>query len=272
VALKPLLKQAAKSVALAAGSALPLRKDGARILTYHSVGRRDHEMNVTPEDFRVQMAWLSEYGEVVSLETAVVGGSGVAITFDDGYRDNLTEAAPVLHAHGFPATVFMVAGRPGGMLAHDVDPGTSTLMTWDELRELDASGIEIGGHTMSHPRLSTLTRDEQGDEIGRCAKELAEVLGHRIEAFAYPYGAATDYDTHSIDCVKSAGFKYACSNRYGTHKADADPWTVRRIWIDRTDSVETFAAKVDGRLDLLTYQDSGVGLALREWLNRRALE
>ena len=60
------------------------RRPCSRILTYHSVGRRDHEMNVTPEDFRAQMRWLADHAEVPGLNEAVKGNGGIAITFDDG--------------------------------------------------------------------------------------------------------------------------------------------------------------------------------------------
>ncbi|MFA6243457.1 MAG: polysaccharide deacetylase family protein, partial [Candidatus Hydrogenedentales bacterium] len=223
----------------------------ARVLTYHSVGNRDHEMNVTPQDFREQMTWLSDNCPVISPREAATGKPGVAVTFDDGYFDNLTNAAPVLSKLSIPAVVFIVTGRMGGMLDHDSDPDTSTLLTWEQARELQSMGVEIGGHTVTHRRLTELTDSEQDVEIGECARHLKENLLAEFPIFAYPYGSAFDYNVLSKDLTKRVGYSLAFSNRYGCVRPGDDPWELRRIWIDATDPLESFQAKVEGRLELL---------------------
>lgn len=244
------------------------RKRGGRILTYHSVGTRDHEMNVTPGEFRVQMEWLAQYAKVVPLQVIAEGGEGVAITFDDGYRDNLLHAAPVLRALNLPATFFVVPGRLGGMLDHDWDEESSLLLSWDEVGALEQMGFEIGAHTLTHPRLSRLAVDGQQAEIFGCAKALQEALGHAVAAFAYPFGSAWDYDADSIRLVQEAGFRFAVSNRYGVNGLSLDRWALHRIWVDATDTLRTFRAKVDGRLDGLCLLDSPAGLRMRTRLNQ----
>ena len=240
----------------------------SRILTYHSVGERDHAMNVAPEVFRAQMQWLAAEGLVISLADALDGMPGVAITFDDGYRDNLEHAAPILYHLEFPATVFVVPGRLGGMLDHDHDLDTSRLMTWDEVLELEAMGMTIGAHTMTHARLARLDRTAQEYEISECKAVLEDALGHEVGAFAYPFGSAADYDAISRELALAAGYDIAVSNRYGPVDSAEGRWDVRRIWIDRTDSQETFMAKIDGRLDALAYLDSDWGLRARRGINR----
>jgi len=217
--------------------------------------------------FRRQMEWLAAHARVIGLRDAANGAPGVAITFDDGYRDNLVEAAPILREHGFAATVFVVAGRTGGMLAHDSDPATSMLMTWDEIRDLEREGVSIGAHSMTHPRLACLDETAQAAEVLGSAETLAKNLQHPVEAFAYPFGSAADYNTTSVRLVQQAGFSCAVSNRYGVNPPGADPWTLRRIWIDATDTMATFQAKVEGRLDVLRALDSNLGVAVRRWLN-----
>ena len=260
------LKSTIKHLVMIPGRFLRLR--GGRILTYHSIGARDHEMNVTPGDFRVQMEWLAQHAKVVSLQAIAEGTEGVAITFDDGYQDNLLYAAPVLEALGLPATFFVVPGRLGGMLDHDWDEEHSTLMTWDEISALEQKGFELGAHTMTHPRLSHLSEDGQQAEISGSAKALQDALGHPVAAFAYPFGSAQDYDPDSIRLVQEAGFRFAVSNRYGVNYAPYNLWALRRIWIDATDTLTTFRAKVDGRLDGLCLLDSPAGVWIRSRLNR----
>ncbi len=239
------------------------------ILTYHSVGRRDHEMNVTPADFAEQMRWLADHREVVSIARAAEAETGVAITFDDGYRDNLTEAAPVIDRLGLVAAVFAVPGRVGGHLDHD-DPAdeTARLMTWDELAQLARSGWSVGGHTMTHCRLSTRDPATQRAEIFECKRAIETQLGVAAEGFAYPFGSALDYSTTSVGLAREAGFAYALTNRFGANAADGDRFELRRIWIDRSDSLTSFAAKVEGRLDRLAWLDSAAGIRARRWANR----
>lgn len=256
-----------KRAALTIGRFTP-RLRGSRILTYHSVGFRLHEMNVQPDRFREQMTWLAKHHPCITLGQAASGAHGVAITFDDGYTDNLHVAAPILRELNIPFTVFMVAGRAGGLLAHDTDLETSRIMTWDEVRAVEAGGGEVGGHTMTHARLSRLNEDEQRREIGECARVLARELGERPRPFAYPYGSAADFNETSQRLVREMGFTLAVSNRYGANTSNADLWALRRIWIDETDTLAMFQAKVDGRLDLLSALETPAALWGRRTLNR----
>ncbi len=239
----------------------------SRILTYHSVGEREHEMNVTPDAFRAQMEWLAEHVEVCPLAEAVEGARGVAITFDDGYRDNLTAAAPILADLGLSASVFVVAGRAGMRLAHDRDIETSALMTWEEILEIESMGWAVGGHSLTHRRLSQLSRAEQRTEIRECTRLLEDNLGHGIEAFAYPFGSELDFNQTTKTLVRECGYSFALTNRYGVNVAARDRWALRRIWIDRTDTQASFQAKVSGALDALAWLDSPAAIRARRAVN-----
>lgn len=154
------------------------------------------------------------------------------------------------------------------MLNHDDDPETGTLMTWDEVRQLEKEGITIGGHSMTHPRLSRLTEEGQCKEIGECKRRIQEELGHAIDAFAYPYGSSMDYTSLTESIVKECGYAYAVSNRDGPVLSGANPWALRRIWVDGTDCLPSFCDKVDGRLDGLALLDSGPGIRAWRVMNR----
>lgn len=265
---KARLKRAMKMVFKSIGAAGLFHGPSSRILTYHSIGNRSHEMNVLPGDFARQMEWLAAQGIVIPLAAAAEGKPGVALTFDDGFVDNLRNAAPILCRFGLPATVFMVAGKAGESLTPDEAPESSRLMNWDELRELASLGVEIGAHTMTHRRLSRLTPAEQKEEIFGCKSVLESHLHREIAAFAYPYGAALDYDRTSQELVRQAGFRFAVSNRYGANGPAFDRWALRRIWVDATDDLPFFMAKVQGELDGLTVFDSTAGIHARRIANR----
>ncbi len=253
---------------LLAISPVRARRNDVRILTYHSVGARDHEMNVAPDIFAEQMRWLVDNVDVITLDEAARGLPGVAITFDDGYVDNLTNVAPILRRLNIPATVFVVAGRLGENLDHDANRPHARLLREEELLELHGAGLEIGGHSMTHRRLSSLDSTSKRDEIERCKSTLESILGEPVRAFAYPYGTTRDFDAESIAMVLDAGYAYAVSNQYGPNLATTNRHELRRINIDRTDAIGTFAAKVDGRLDALSYLESDLGLYARSTLNK----
>jgi peptidoglycan/xylan/chitin deacetylase (PgdA/CDA1 family) len=226
-------------------------------------------MNVSPAAFREQMRWLADHCTPVSLDRAAAGGEGVAITFDDGYRDNLTEAAPVLDTFRIPATLFFVSGLAGATLDHD-DPAdeSARILNWNELRELANGGWAIGGHTMTHARLSQLDHESQREEIAGCKREIEREIARSVFTFAYPFGSALDFTGDTTRIVRESGYALAVSNQYGVNSTERDPFALRRIWIDRSDSLASFAAKVEGRLDRLAWLDSPVGIRARRWANR----
>lgn len=268
--IRTVIKRSFKRGAMLLGPALGNPRPPSRILTYHSVGDLDHAMNVTPSNFAEQMAWLAGNVQVNTLDDAADARPGVAVTLDDGYRDNLTNAAPIMVKHKIPGVVFVTAGKLGDLLVTDGEPWHGHLMNWDEARELSAMGIAVGGHSLTHPRLSHLSEEKQREEIVGSCERIAQELGKPVPYFAYPYGTSADYDDDSVRFAKEAGCAVACSNRYGYNVEGCDCYTLRRIWIDATDTMETFVAKVTGKLDALSVLDSPVGMFARRMLNRVA--
>ena len=109
--------------------------------------------------------------------------------------------------------------------------GRSTFraMQRDEMAELVAEGlVDIGGHTVNHPVLSTLDPTEQRVEILEGCRRLEEILGRRIEVFAYPYGRAVDWNSASAEIVREAGMLGAVPTIPGYIEAGADPYRLRR--------------------------------------------
>lgn len=265
-AVKATVKSAVKHILMSTHSSAPM--SDSRILTFHSVGYRRDETNVLPETFREQMAWLSDHYPVISLKEAAQGKPGVAVTLDDGYRDNLLYAAPVLEQFHIPATVFIVAGCLGNVLWERDDDSTGTLLTAEETRALHGKGVTIGSHGMTHRRLASLNTEEQRKEIRESARILSDIIKCPVTQFAYPFGTARDYTPATMQLLQAEGFELAVSNRFGSNAPGTNPFDLRRIPIDCTDDLSFFKAKVDGRLDLLRIFESEAGLKLRGFLNR----
>jgi peptidoglycan/xylan/chitin deacetylase (PgdA/CDA1 family) len=188
------------------------------VLMYHSVEaytEDPYRVTVHPDRFERQLHWLRSRGlrgvSMAALPAAAAGGSArglVGLTFDDGYADFRTHALPVLLRYGFGATLFVVAGRLGGTNAWDEPGPRKALLTAGEVRTVEAAGIEIGSHSLTHPRLSTVDPQRLRAEVADSRAILADVLGHPVAGFCYPYGALGEREA---DAVAESGYGYACA-------------------------------------------------------------
>ncbi|HHP5357298.1 polysaccharide deacetylase family protein [Aeromonas veronii] len=165
------------------------------------------------------------------------GKKYLMITADDGYQDNLTRMLPLLERYGYKAVVYVVTGEGYNRwdVEHPTNPDTKvSLMSGEQIKALAASGhVEIGGHTLTHPRLSQLTAEQQVHEIQENKRQLEALLGHPLLSFAYPYG---DMNESAKEQAIAAGYRFAVATNSGPKAMHQDPYQIRRIAIfPRTD-------------------------------------
>lgn len=190
--------------------------------------------------FRAQVEWLARWAEVVPLREslrALAAGErlpprAVAITFDDGYRDNFEHAAPVLERLSLPATFFVVTQ----WIDTDIVPWWDAQrgvrhpwMTWAEVRALHERGFEIGAHTRTHVDLGKVSGGDARQEILGGRLELERRLGAPVTSFAYPYGRPDNFTEANRALVRAAGFRCCCSGFGGINTRGTDPFRVRRV-------------------------------------------
>lgn len=175
------------------------------------------------------------------------GGTAVAITFDDGFRDIIEYALPALLKHDLVATVFLIehAMKDGG--AWMGKPALSPANT----RALAAAGIEFGSHSRSHISLASahLAPAVLEREIGGSETALEESLGVPIPYFAYPYGTARDIDDRVVQAVRQTGYRLGCTSIHGANSASTNPLLLRRVKVERFDSRATFRELLRGGMD-----------------------
>jgi peptidoglycan/xylan/chitin deacetylase (PgdA/CDA1 family) len=196
-------------------------RDWPLILAYHSVSReRRDALAVRTDEFEWQMRWLRERGyRTVTLADYTAEppprGERIAIlTFDDGYRDNHSEAFPILKKFGFVGTFFLVADyvdtdRTFAWDEAQLDPAARSdfeTLTWQQIHEMAADGHEFGSHTCSHRELVGLRPDECAEEVTRSRAELGAALGREVVTFCYPRGSL---DASVIAAVERAGYRAA---------------------------------------------------------------
>ncbi len=187
------------------------------VAMYHSVEpcRSDpYRVTVSPPRFEQQMRWLAGRGlrgasvrDLLAARAAGLGQGLVGLTFDDGYADFAQYALPVLRRFGFTATVFVIAGRLGGLNSWDPDGPRKRLMDAGLVQQVADAGIEIGSHGLRHVRLPE-AGTALGDEVRGSREILQAVTGQPVPGFCYPYGAVDDA---AVRQVRAAGYDYGCA-------------------------------------------------------------
>jgi peptidoglycan/xylan/chitin deacetylase (PgdA/CDA1 family) len=166
------------------------------------------------------------------LERGLELNRHLAITFDDGYRDNFENAAPVLQQLALPATFFVVSRWIGSDVVPWWDRKVGVRhpwMTWDQVRSLRGMGFDIGAHTRTHVDLGSTSGTEASEEIGGSKLELEERLSAPVDLFAVPYGRPDNFCPANRDLVKAAGFRGCCSCSGGVNRRGKDPFDLARI-------------------------------------------
>ena len=157
----------------------------------------------------------------------------VCLTFDDGYRDNYTLAYPLLKRLGIPFTVYVTTGFIDNRSPMWWYPYQQLGMSSDELRLLDTDPLcTIGAHTVSHPKLDTLTREQQYQEIATSKQTLESILGHEIKHFSFPHGA---HNTDTLDICRELGFHTIVQSWGGPLRRGEHPEVLPRINIKQSE-------------------------------------
>ncbi|WP_338694902.1 polysaccharide deacetylase family protein [Streptomyces sp. Q6] len=226
------------------------------ILMYHSVAHEPSEatrrLSVAPGQFAEQMELLGARGYTPLTTADLAGiwrGGGrvlpdrpVLITFDDGYEGVHRYALPALTAQGFPATVFVSTGWLRG--PYDTGGGLDTMLDWTQVRALAAHGVEIGGHTHTHPQLDQLGDKELEFELLHCREIVAAELGGQPVSFAYPYGHS---DRRVRRAVRAAGFAQSLAVGNDLARRRQGPYALRRVTVRRSTGIAEFERLVEGR-------------------------
>lgn len=182
------------------------------ILMYHYIrsmpprDRMGQGLSVSPEQFAKQLDYLIENGYVpitfAQLSQGILPPKPVILTFDDGLADAYTAAFPALRQRGLAGTFYVISGFVG----------QAGSVTWDQLREMQAAGMEIGAHTVTHPDLAIASPAEQQHQIDGSIRAIQETLGQPVITFAYPSGKQTP---QAVELLETAGISYSVTTKDG---------------------------------------------------------
>ena len=225
----------------------------------------------TPRRFAMHMNFLrsARYNiiDLKDLEDFISGRNtipdrSVAITIDDGFLDNYTNALPTLQKYDIPATIFLTAGmmEKTNLWMQTRGFPRRDMLNWRQVKEMSQMGISFGAHTMTHPRLPELSEEKEWLEIEKSKGVIENHLGHGINYLAYPYGLFTG---RTCLFAKDSGFSMACSTRSGFNNEHTDPFRLRRIEVYGTDRVLNLFQKITFGIN-----DSSVSVLLRYYWGR----
>jgi len=218
-----------------------LLKNAAVIVAFHRIQDTAtlEGLTVSVRQFERYCRFFRRYFRVVplrdladKLERGLELNRELAITFDDGYRDNFENAAPVLETLSLPATFFVVTQWIGTEVVPwwDKQQGVRhPWMTWDQVRSLHHRGFDVGAHTRTHVDLGSVTGIEANEEIVGARRELERHLAAPVELFAYPYGRRRNLADPNRDLIREAGFRCCCSCFGGVIRAGTDPFHLARV-------------------------------------------
>lgn len=234
-----------------------LRSEPVPILMYHEVAdakeigevakRTQRGYILTREDFEQQVLLMKRLGfasiSLRQLRAAMTDGAPlpempIVLTFDDGFAGNHRHALPILREHGMTAAFFVVTRRIGDPL----------MMTWPQLGEMLAAGMEIESHTANHPLLSTVDHQRTQDEFAQSKAQIESQLGNIVQFLSLPNGDRNAYYRQvAVDC----GYTGVCGSRFGYNVATTDAYDMRRIAVKQNTGIGAFRGLIEHRFSTI---------------------
>jgi peptidoglycan/xylan/chitin deacetylase (PgdA/CDA1 family) len=231
-----------------------LNRKRVTILCYHSVLATNEPAPHDPNKQHIPLGlfldhldYLQSNYRIISLtefvnakrENRRLPNYSVVLTFDDGFEDFFSVATPHLARRKVPATVFVITGRAYGYLP----PNGECFLSWQEIQELAASGVQMGSHTCSHPALLELPFDEARRELADSLTAILQHLSEEDVPLSFPYGQTSETVSK---LAQSLGYSCGITGTLGPNRSDADLFALSRTVIASDDDVVTFAARVSG--------------------------
>ncbi|MDP2924112.1 MAG: polysaccharide deacetylase family protein [Candidatus Omnitrophota bacterium] len=213
-------------------------KTGLAILTYHTIDESGSVISASLVDFKRQMDYLKDNNYIIfSLEEAVFHiknkikfpKKAIAITFDDGYKNNYLLAYPILKQYNFKATIFLTTDYIGNRNAwpYQNKPYPNLeMLSWEEIIEMSNNGIDFGAHTQSHPFLTKISSEKAQQQIINSKKIIEGYINKPVKLFSYPFG---DFNSDVMKIVRDNGFIGACSSLFGRVGLKSNIYSLERI-------------------------------------------
>ena len=238
-----------------------MRNTNFPILMYHSINNVPkhtvmRSLHVPPKRFMLQMILLKLLGyrgvSLTELHHCLLSGNNkklIGISFDDGYKNNITNALPILKKLGFTATLYIVSQNIGNHNTWDSEKGMDEhpMMNEIEINHWIDSGMEIGSHTQTHKNLVICNNKNLLQEIRQSKIDLEKKFNTPVDHFCYPYGHFND---EIIEITKKSGYITATTTQRGRASIKDNLFTLPRVQITHHTLPHLFLLKI-----LSNYED-----------------
>jgi peptidoglycan/xylan/chitin deacetylase (PgdA/CDA1 family) len=239
-----------------------LNRNRVTILCYHSVtwqsaNRSDpHKLHLNAEAFLRHLDYLQAHYHIIQLsefvrarrENIKLNPWTAVLTFEDGIRNFSTVVAPIVLKRKVPVTSFIVTSadftkETSTLNGHWTPEDDDSFLSWSEVTELAAKGLEFGAHTHSHLSLPELSLNEARNELTESLSTLKTRLGVESVPLSYPHGRTSDQINRLSE---SLGYSCGVTTRLGGNDANCELFSLRRIVVASDDDLPTFAARLSG--------------------------
>ena len=244
---------------------------------YHKINDLpNNTLSVSPAEFEEQIKYLKENYQVISSQDVInylTQGNrfperSVLITFDDGYRDNLTNAYPVLKKYDCQAILCIPTDfAEGGILPHDEDlPMPNPTLSWEEILTI-RDVFEIASHGCSHKPLTGMPLAEAQKEIKISKKFLEQKLDQPVNVFSYPKGSILDFNDQLEEVIKSCGYQLCFTTIPIRNIGRFNPFRLGRYNVESFGLVY-FKCLLDGSADIIGIKDTELGYKVKAAFNQ----
>jgi len=224
------------------------------VLMYHSISENSWEFSITREFFERQIKYLKRNGykflAINEFYESLTGkrpmpDKSVLLTFDDGYKDFMINALPIIEKYNLPAVVFVHTNRSSEHLGNSFP-----LIDWNDLRKLKELGITIGNHSHNHHNLKTLTQNELEEEIRESGNIFQKEIREMPRIISYPGGR---YNQSVIEFLLKNGFTLGFTINEGLVMQNDDLMEIKRVSVEKKISMLEFKIKLTKVVDWYQY-------------------
>ena len=220
------------------------------VLYYHGIEKDDIK------SFRRQMVYLSSKCEVVKPSEILTKSTNenkiiVAITFDDAFTNVIENAVPILKDYQLPAGIFVPVNNlgqsPHWRMSEDCPDKKETVMSKEQIVNLDREGFEIFSHTLFHSLLTGISDEILAAELDGSKRALEDIVGHEVLGISYPFGG---YDGRVCKAAEKAGYRYGFTIEPRLLNDTDEPLSLGRFSVSPRFSAVKFKLKVMGAYEV----------------------